>query len=931
MAEAPNPSDGPDSTRDLGWFGSVRVGGLFGHRFARQPVHIATDALARNVRGDRRRQHARERIAAWTQSLADRDEVSLADLVEAVRCGSGTDLGEAGREVFIDLELDRRGEVDEVGAAIWFGSRLLVASGTSADLPSLSTLLEDRWVVAHNGVEHDFPILGTAGVQLPDVQLDSLKLAHLAWPDAVAHSLGFLADAHIDAGIDVDLAHHAGYDARVLASLWPKVTSALQTIGDETQAELRSTLASDLHHDVLGKLLPGPPPSNDTQPWAAAQWVTDAGAPAVTSGVNTRTPHTEGDDGAAVVPAADIRAAFAAHPHAGALVAPSRVIDPSRLAEIADPWTRAVAVRICDVAAGMVDRAPLPYRSSMQAACRQGDRPLHLPGEPLLTTPSTVVSSKIDRPLVVEGLWQLFTHAPTHLTVDASLPDGEPTQLSHLPREERSGVVDLLVTAARTDRLRAAAGAGEGLLVPDELGTAAWLLPMPDPAEWQRGLTVNTAAPLGRQRSEALWHRLLGPGARTDGQPTQRRHWRLLDGVPTSRQFPGRTSAHLLAVAAIGACQDRSALVVDSRDSVGLASAAGAPLWRSRTGRGLLRPGWPTVEEASRRLRQPAVGVYRLDDARRLAGAADDIYLATAPRLPADHPTVERLLREAGDDAFTLIAEPLRAHLTAEMICDTPAGVTICEVGYGEVVLAELIGQPQRVTFDELETDSELLEELLEALPAPTQRGLDGSDLHRATRRLLGPDRDLRDFQEAIVADIAAGHDTLGVYRTGLGKSLCYQVPAVAYAAIDAVTVVVSPLVSLQRDQLEDLRERGVHEAALYNSELGTSIRRSVLQGLRAGFYRIVLLAPEALRSPAVMAALRDQPVRLFVVDEAHCISEMGHDFRPDYRTLPRAIRTLLGVAPHGELGKHDGRPTILALTGTASPEVRDDLIGALS
>ena len=127
------------------------------------------------------------------------------------------------------------------------------------------------------------------------------------------------------------------------------------------------------------------------------------------------------------------------------------------------------------------------------------------------------------------------------------------------------------------------------------------------------------------------------------------------------------------------------------------------------------------------------------------------------------------------------------------------------------------------------------------------------------------------------------------------------------------------------------MRSRGVHEVTLYNSELPPEIRASIRRGVKAGFYRIVVLSPEALHSPTTIRWLADEDVGLLVVDEAHCISEMGHDFRPDYRTLPVAMRRMLGIGIDRDLPPPGERMSVLALTGTASPAVRDDIIRALS
>src|ERR671927_740375 len=149
---------------------------------------------------------------------------------------------------------------------------------------------------------------------------------------------------------------------------------------------------------------------------------------------------------------------------------------------------------------------------------------------------------------------------------------------------------------------------------------------------------------------------------------------------------------------------------------------------------------------------------------------------------------------------------------------------------------------------------------------------------------------------------------------TGGGKSLCYQVPALMS---ESLTVIVSPLISLMKDQVDSLLQSSVEGAATLHSGLDAEERREVEKRIRTGEIRLLYVAPERLRSLEFVLALRRAGVSLFVVDEAHCISEWGHDFRPDYLFLPRAVRDL-------------GSPPVLALTATATPRVRQDILRSL-
>ncbi len=167
-----------------------------------------------------------------------------------------------------------------------------------------------------------------------------------------------------------------------------------------------------------------------------------------------------------------------------------------------------------------------------------------------------------------------------------------------------------------------------------------------------------------------------------------------------------------------------------------------------------------------------------------------------------------------------------------------------------------------------------------------------------------------RPGQEAVIRAVLEGRDTLAVMPTGGGKSLCYQIPALMQ---ESLTVIVSPLISLMKDQVDSLLQSSVADAAALHSGLSPEERWEVERKVRTGEIRMLYVAPERLRSLEFVLSLRRAGVGLFVVDEAHCISEWGHDFRPDYLFLPRAVKDL-------------GSPPVLALTATATPRVRQDI-----
>ena len=188
-----------------------------------------------------------------------------------------------------------------------------------------------------------------------------------------------------------------------------------------------------------------------------------------------------------------------------------------------------------------------------------------------------------------------------------------------------------------------------------------------------------------------------------------------------------------------------------------------------------------------------------------------------------------------------------------------------------------------------------------------------GFDSYRPTPA----DQEGRSLQERITEAALRGRSALGVLPTGTGKSLCYQVPALsAYDKTSALTVVISPLVALMADQLTGLERHGITSAVSINSLLSMPERRDALDRVMRGQASLVIISPEQLRSPSVKQALQQRLIARWVLDEAHCLSKWGHDFRPDYRYIARFIRENLG----GQ------RPPVLCLTATAKPDVKDEI-----
>src|SRR5699024_9283961 len=161
---------------------------------------------------------------------------------------------------------------------------------------------------------------------------------------------------------------------------------------------------------------------------------------------------------------------------------------------------------------------------------------------------------------------------------------------------------------------------------------------------------------------------------------------------------------------------------------------------------------------------------------------------------------------------------------------------------------------------------------------------------------------------------ILNGQDALAIMPTGGGKSLCYQIPALVF---DGVTIVISPLISLMKDQVDALTELGI-SATYLNSTLSSVEMNERLKDASNGKYKLVYVAPERFQTEEIYYLMKSVKISMIAIDEAHCISQWGHDFRPSYLSLCETIQRSVY------------RPTILALTATTTPLVSDDILELL-
>ena len=186
-------------------------------------------------------------------------------------------------------------------------------------------------------------------------------------------------------------------------------------------------------------------------------------------------------------------------------------------------------------------------------------------------------------------------------------------------------------------------------------------------------------------------------------------------------------------------------------------------------------------------------------------------------------------------------------------------------------------------------------------------------DKYQVLKQYFGYDT-FREGQEALIDGILAGRDVFGIMPTGSGKSLCFQIPALM---MEGITLVISPLISLMKDQVSTLNQAGVH-AAYLNSSLTAGQYYKALSLAREGRYPIIYVAPERLETEGFLDFALHAKITMVAVDESHCVSQWGQDFRPSYLKIVDFIKKL------------PKRPVVSAFTATATKEVREDIIDIL-
>lgn len=311
----------------------------------------------------------------------------------------------------------------------------------------------------------------------------------------------------------------------------------------------------------------------------------------------------------------------------------------------------------------------------------------------------------------------------------------------------------------------------------------------------------------------------------------------------------------------------------------------------------------------------PRAALRMAQGAGRLIRTADDrgVTVMLDNRLCRATSYADRILAtQPGPPTRHRVRDPRRAY---ELICGHLDGIDLT---------AELLNAMDAVPVDDTLAQVRALE--LSEVEA-SDRNVAAQRLDRV-RQIFGFER-WRPGQLETMRRFMAGEDTLAVLPTGSGKSITYQIPALL---LPGVTLVLSPLIALMNDQVDHLRRRGITRVAAIHSGVGQSEWRDVLRGARQGHYKLLYVSPERLWSQEFISRLAELDVARIAVDEAHCISQWGHTFRPEYSNIPEALARLADGRQTRQPTTAAGakRPPVLAVTATANTNVREDIVASL-
>lgn len=246
---------------------------------------------------------------------------------------------------------------------------------------------------------------------------------------------------------------------------------------------------------------------------------------------------------------------------------------------------------------------------------------------------------------------------------------------------------------------------------------------------------------------------------------------------------------------------------------------------------------------------------------------------------------------------------------------DTHGGLAEGSIPMEETIRSIRTAAPEATfTLEMMRVDPALAQLFSEPEQEPPDRAAEGDMPRELLKRVFGYD-DFREGQRTLIEAQLKGQDVLGIMPTGAGKSVCFQIPALV---LRGTTLVISPLISLMKDQVAALKQSGVR-AAYLNSSLTERQFDMALENARGGMYRLVYVAPERLLTPRFLAFAQQTDIALIAVDEAHCISQWGQDFRPSYLEIPQFVQQLRT------------RPPVSAFTATATPEVKEDIVRLLA